>query len=142
MNTILLVLSISASVLINGLHNTTSKKHFKEKSDIYNFNFYMFLICVVLFSFLAIKEHVSLFTILLAVVFGFVTFLSALFKQKALSVGPMHLTNLVTTSSMVIPALSGAIMFGEKFSIYKGIAILILIYFIFLSLQKQKTTTN
>lgn len=142
MNIILLIISISSSVLQNGLTNTVSKKHLKTKGDIYNFNFYMYLICVVLFVTLAIKEQISVFTVLLSIVFGFTTFISSVFKQKALTIGPMHLTNLVVTSSMIIPALSGAVMFGEKFSIYKGIAILILIYFIFLSLQRSDNGKN
>ena len=136
MNIILLCISISSTILHNSLCNTASKKYFKKKGDVYSFNFYTHIICVILFLALAIKEQISLFTILLSVIFGFTTFFSAIFKQKALTIGPMHLTNLLVTSSMIIPALSGAIMFGEKFSIYKGIAILILIYFIFLSLQK------
>lgn len=137
MNIILLCTSISAAIIQNAFSNIFSKKYVKDKGDIYNFNFYTHLVCVILFLILAIKEQVSLFTVLLSIAFGFVTFLSFIFKQKALVLGPMHLTNLVVTSSMIIPALSGAVFFGEKFSIYKGIAILILIYFIFLSLKKS-----
>lgn len=136
MNALLLCITTSAAVLQNSLSNTFSKKFVKEKGDIYNYNFYTHFVCFILFLILALREQISLFTILLSIAFGFVTFLSFIFKQKALVLGPMHLTNLVITSSMVIPALSGAVFFGEKFSIYKGIAILILIYFIFLSLKK------
>ena len=69
--------------------------------------------------------------------FGVVTALSNLYKMLALSKGPMHITLLITTSSMIIPTLSG-VFFGEKFSLFKILLVLILIYFIYLSIGKSK----
>jgi drug/metabolite transporter (DMT)-like permease len=71
------------------------------------------------------------------VLFGVVTALSNLYKMLALSKGPMHITLLITTSSMIIPTLSG-VFFGEKFSLFKLLLVLILIYFIYLSIGKSK----
>ena len=53
----------------------------------------------------------------------------------ALTAGPMHITLLVTTSSMIIPTMSG-ILFGEQFSILKLILVIVLIVFIYLSFDK------
>lgn len=57
----------------------------------------------------------------------------------ALSIGPMHITLLITTSSMIIPTLSG-IFFGEKFSLYKLICVFVLILFIYLCLERVGST--
>jgi len=53
----------------------------------------------------------------------------------ALAKGPMNITLLVTTSSMIIPTLSG-VFFEEHFSPMKLLAVAILIVFIYISLDK------
>lgn len=53
----------------------------------------------------------------------------------------MHITILITTSSMIIPAISGAIFFGEAFSIPKMVSLLFLIFFIFIASNKDENTT-
>lgn len=64
--------------------------------------------------------------------------LSNFYKITALSKGPMHITILVTTSSMIIPAMSGVLFFKEAFSVGKLFAIMLLIVFIYVSLKKDK----
>lgn len=68
--------------------------------------------------------------------FGVVTALGSFYKMLALSNGPMNITLLVTTSSMIIPTLSG-IFFGETFSFAKLCVVFVLIGFIYLSIQKS-----
>ena len=57
--------------------------------------------------------------------------------MRSLSTGPMHITLLITTSSMIIPTMSG-LFFGERFSILKLALVLILIGFLYLSLDSKK----
>lgn len=139
MNSLLLAVSISSVVLQNAVFNKVSKEKLKEKSDIYKFNLYTYLVAFALFLISALGESISFYTVALAVVFGLTTFVSYLFKMRALASGPMHITILITTASMIIPALSGAVMFGESFSFLKGVAIIFLIFFIFLSNSKNKS---
>ena len=137
MTTALLILSISSVVLQNGIFNSVCKKRLKTNDDIYKFNIFVYAVCILIFGILTLNGSLSLYTVLLGVLFGVVTALSNLYKMLALSKGPMHITLLITTSSMIIPTLSG-VFFGEKFSLFKILLVLILIYFIYLSIGKSK----
>ncbi len=137
MTTAFLILSICSVVLQNGIFNSVCKKHLKTNDDIYKFNIFVYAVCILIFGILTLNESISLYTVLLGVLFGVVTALSNLYKMLALSKGPMHITLLITTSSMIIPTLSG-VFFGEKFSLFKILLVLILIYFIYLSIGKSK----
>ena len=137
MTTAFLILSISSVVLQNGIFNSVCKKHLKTNDDIYKFNIFVYAVCILIFGILTLNGSLSLYTVLLGVLFGVVTALSNLYKMLALSKGPMHITLLITTSSMIIPTLSG-VFFGEKFSLFKLLLVLILIYFIYLSIGKSK----
>ena len=129
-------LSISSMVLQNCLLNKACKNLLKTNDHIYRFNMIMYALCVCLFGIGIINGHISLFTIALALVFGATTALGNLYKMLALSCGPMHITLLITTSSMIIPTMSG-VLFGEQFSIAKLVAVLILIGFIYMSFEKS-----
>ena len=136
MITLQIILSITAMVLQNCIFNGTCKKDLKTNNHIYRFNMIMYSVCIVIFGISLIKSSISLYTVALATVFGVVTALSNLYKMSALSSGPMHITLLITTSSMIIPTMSG-IFWGEDFSLAKLIFVLLLIWFIYLSLNKN-----
>ena len=95
----------------------------------------MYALCIALFGIAVLGGQVSFFTVALGLLFGVVTALGNFYKMRALNSGPMHITLLVTTSSMIIPTMSG-IFFGERFSVLKLILVGILIGFIFLSFDK------
>ena len=137
--TYLLLISISSTVLQNGLFNYITKKKLQSNSDILSFNFFLYLTCIVIFGILMLTQSISLYTVILGVLFGVVTFLSNIFKLFALTKGPMHITLLFTTSSMIIPALSG-MAFGEKFSPAKLLIIFILLFFLYLSFGENTKT--
>lgn len=127
------IASISSMVLQNGLFNSVCKKELTTDNHKYRFNIIMYAVCILLFGIGLIQGKISMFTVLLGILFGIVTALSNLYKMNALSEGPMHITLLITTSSMIIPTMSG-VFFGEGFSPYKLIAVVVLIGFIYLSL--------
>lgn len=137
MLSLLLVLSVGSAVLQNGIFNSVCKKSLKSDPDIYKFNLFVYAVCLLIFGILTVGKHLSLYTVLLGMLFGIVTALGNLYKMAALSKGPMHITLLITTSSMIIPTLSG-VFFGEKFSLFKLLIALVLIYFIYLSIGKRK----
>ncbi len=141
LNYILLSVSMLSIVLQNGLFNSVSKTKLKTKYDRFNYNSWLYLICFLMFAALCIGKAVTLFSILLGLAFGIATMLSNYSKITALGKGPMHITVLITTSSMIIPALSGVVLFGEKFSVGKAFAIFLLIFFIYISLKKDKNAT-
>lgn len=132
-----IIVSISSTVLANCLSNSVCKKELKTNSQIFKFNIISYMVCIALLAIGMIGGQISLFTLVLGLIFGVVTALSKLYSMLALTKGPMHITLLITTSSMIIPTMSG-IFFGEKFSLLKFIFVLILIGFIYLSLDTTK----
>ena len=123
-------------VLYNCVLNGACKKDLKTSDHAYRFNVISYIVCIILFGIIALMGGISWFTIVLGLVFGVVTAFANYYKMRSLSSGPMHVTLLVTTSSMIIPALSG-IFFGESFSVWKLLVVFVLIFFIYLSFDKS-----
>lgn len=133
----LLALSISALVAQNGIFNSLGKGVCKEKGDSYLFNAAAYVICIVLFAFLALTGKVSIFSVAIGILYGMMLAMSNAYKMIALGKGPMHLTTMLTSASMLIPTMSGCLFFGESFRAAKFVCILFLLFFIYLSLGKN-----
>lgn len=131
-----IILSISSMVLQNCLLNKLCKTDLKNSDYVYRFNVLTYAVCILLFGITALNGGISWFTVCLALFFGIVTAFSNYYKMLSLSSGPMHITLLITTSSMIIPTMSG-IFFGESFSLPKLCAVCVLIFCIYLSLEKK-----
>ena len=128
------ILSITSMVVQNSIYNNVSKKTLNTNAKLHKYNMLAYLVCIVLFGLFMLGESISVYTVLLGLVFGVATALSNLYRMMALSSGPMHITLLVTTSSMIIPTMSG-VFFGEKFSLAKLVLVLVLIGFIYMSMN-------
>ena len=128
--------SILSMVSQNCIFNHVCKKDLDTGAHVYRFNTLIYAVCILLFGVIAISGGFSFFTVALGLLFGVVTALANYYKMRSLSCGPMHITLLITTSSMIIPTLSG-IFFGERFSVYKLLVVFVLIFFIYLSLEKK-----
>lgn len=126
------VLSISSMVVQNCFFNSVCKRELRTSDHVYRFNIILYAVNILLFGLGLIGGGISLFTVLLGLVFGVATALSNFYKMRSLSEGPMHITLLITTASMIIPTMSG-VFFGESFSILKLIFVVILIGFLYLS---------
>lgn len=135
----LIIVSISTTVLQNYFFNTLSKTKLKTASHLKRFNALVYLVGAIMFGILLTRESISVYTTLWGIVFGLVCALASFYKLCALSEGPMHITLLVTTSSMIIPTLSG-IFFGERFSPAKFALVFVLIFFIYLSIQESNSS--
>lgn len=140
MNYILLLASIMSMVLNTSLVSRTSKKYLNGKTDIHRFNAITYIMCILLFGILSIGSSFSKYTLGIAILFGAVTLLSNFYRTLAFAHGPTHITILITTSSMIIPTLSGVVMGLEEFRPLKLVAIAVLIFFIYLSSKKDKNT--
>lgn len=117
-NYLLLTVSILMNLAANSvLKNDFCKKEIKNNADLYAFNGLNSVLSVVTLTVLAVVmgslTSVSLYTILLGLVFGLVTALAAVFNMKALECGPMSYTSVIISCSLVIPSFSGALLFHE-----------------------------
>ena len=134
MTALFLVISISSMVLQNCLYTSFSKSAPRTKNEIYFFNVFSYGVCILCYSVLAIIQHsLSLFTVITGMIFGFLTLNSVANRMKALTIGPMNITLLITTSSMIIPTMSG-VFFNEGFSPMKLCGVAVLLFFVYLAL--------
>ncbi len=129
MHYLLLFLSVSVNAAYSSLHNLLGKKRIRCAWDNYIINALTYGVGSVLLLALAAFtwEGISGATVLMGLLFGLVTALGGLFQLKALSCGPMSFTVLITTSSMILPAFSGAVFWQEELSPFKvlGTALMI-----------------
>lgn len=141
MTILLIFISVFSTVTHNCLTNSVCKERSTGDSEIQKFNMLGYIVCIFLFGLFIYTEKPSFYSFAMGVAFGVVTAMSSLYRMKALNKGPMHLTLLITASSMIIPTASG-IFFGEDFSINKLFAVFFLIGFIYLSLNSKSENEN
>ncbi len=138
---ILLLISIIAVVVMNCLSNYVGKKYICEAKDTYLFNRIQYFVPFVIFLCISLTQKISWFAVVFGFIFGIFTVLSGVSKLVALSIGPMYITNLIITSSMIIPTVSG-VFFGEKLSYLKIIFILFLVFFLFITTFKKENNKS
>jgi len=80
---------------------------------------------------------VSLFTLLLGILFGIITSLQAVLNLKALEIGPLSYTTVIISCSTLITALSGAMFFDESIAVLQYIGIGTMLVSLFLSVEKK-----
>lgn len=132
----LLTSSVAAAVVSAGVVNYIGKNECRTKGDSYLYNSISYIVCIPVFIVLAITGRISLFSFGIGLLYGIMTAISGGYLMLAYGAGPMHITILIVSSSMIIPAMSGVLFFGERFSIIKLIGIAFLLLFIYLSVNK------
>lgn len=132
MNVLLLIVSIILSLLSCGiLRNEFCKKELAGNSDLYVFNTVNSVLSAITLAIVAAVSGSlcvpSMYTLLMGTVFGMATGLCAILCMIALESGPLSYTNVIVSCAMVIPALSGLVLYGEPVSTwqYVGIALMI-----------------
>ena len=141
---LLLLLSVTANVTYSSLYNHLGKTVLHDRRDAFRINMWVDLGASVLLAgyVLLSGSGFSLYTVLLGMVFGCVTALGAVCKLKALEKGPMSLTILLITASMVIPAFSGALFWQEAISVWKIAGTFVMILAGYLAAGKGEGKTS
>lgn len=125
-NILLLIVTLAANVISTCIiRNKFCKDDMKNNADLQLFNAVssMFAAIVLLIIAVVTDELVlpSLYTLFLGAVFGLATALCAVFTMKALETGPISYTSVIISCSLIIPAMSGAVLYGEKISLWQYI---------------------
>ncbi len=133
MEYVLLGASVLSELFATGIfRNAYCKEHVKNSADLYLFNA---VSSIVTLAGLALISAIggslcmpSLYTALFGVIFGLVTAGCAIFHMMALETGPLSYTKVIVSCSMVIPALSGFVLYQESVSVwqYIGMALVLL----------------
>ena len=109
-----LTISLSAALI-----GSVSKKSFTMRSTENSFSRYLFalgssLVAVVSLLILSKDLSISWFTALLGIMFGVITTLQTVFILKAYETGSFSYTSVIVSLSMLLPALSGAVLWSER----------------------------
>ena len=81
---------------------------------------------------------VSLFTLLLGILFGLITNLQMLATFKGLEIGPMCYTTLIISCSTILSALSGAIFWDERLSWVHIVGLVLMLASFALAVEKKE----
>lgn len=112
---------------------------FEQKDLMYHvYNAIMSAVCVVVFLLTGGLPSISLFTVLLGIAFGVVTALQRVFSLKAISIGPFSYTTVIGSLSMIIPALSGAIIWNEELPPIRLLGVALMVVCIICSVDFSK----
>ncbi|MBQ8525431.1 MAG: hypothetical protein IJ460_01760 [Clostridia bacterium] len=126
-NYIILCISMLAC-LTGNIVRKYSGDSFKNKNAMYHvYNAFLSVAAVLGLLALGGIPQISLFTLLLGIMFGVVTALQSVFQLKAYVQGPFSYTVVIVTLSSVIPALSGHFIWGEEITLVQIIGILFMI---------------
>lgn len=135
LNAIMLGGSVIMSLLSCGIfRNDFVKKNVHGNADLNVFNGVSNVFSAITLAVIAAASGSlvvpSLFTVLIAILFGLATGLCAIFQMMALERGPLSYTNLICSCALVIPALSGLVLFGESVSVLQWVGmVLVLVSF-------------
>lgn len=149
MHVFLLVSSIILNLFGCGiLRNEFCKKEIDTPADLHAFNAFSSLLSALTLLVVALVSGSlcvpSLFTLLMGVVFGIATALCAVLHMQALESGPLSYTNIITSCAMVIPSLSGVVLYGEPVSAgqYIGIALMLVSFICAVDAKNEKSGTS
>lgn len=104
-------------------------------------NFILFLGCDITFIFMADIKSVSLFTVLLGILFGFVTSMQRWVYLLALETGPLSYTSVITYLSAAIPSMSGVLFWNETLSKGKIIGMILILLCMIFSVETKESSS-
>ncbi len=145
MNYVLLVFSVLSTMVSGIINSSYGKKKAKNEADFQLFNLFGSIFCsvvILITAFLTSAAFPSVYTVVMGLIFGVVTALGTLFSVKALGTGPVSYTTLITTSSMIIPSLSGWIFFNENMEISKIFGIVLMLVSISLAVLNKEDSNR
>lgn len=130
-NTALLILSLALGLTGTLISKAFSKRHGASDTDCLRYNalssFTAMTVLLAAMIFSTGLKFLSRYTVGLALLYGTITALSAFFGILALRYGPVSYTAVLSSSSMIIPALSGMIFWQESISGLQWIGILLML---------------
>ena len=132
MNGLLLGISVVMNLLSCGiLRNDFCKTGISNDADLNAFNCFTCLLSAAALAVIALVTGKlcapSAYTLAMSAVFGLASALCSILHMKALEIGPLSYTSVICSCSMVIPALSGLMFFGERVTAlqYAGMALMV-----------------
>lgn len=137
MSILLYFLNIFCDVMQTTLSKVDISKGTKVTKFSFNKSFAATIVFLLLGIFFSFQFHLP--TVIYALVYGIFLCTSILFGFMALSTGPMALSSIIASFSLVIPFCFGIFVFNEKIKIFGVIGIvLLLISIVLINYRKDK----
>lgn len=138
-NTFMLITSMSAN-----LSGGILKKHINDKyeNNMFSYQFYNMIVSFVaalILLMMSNKLNLSVFTVVLAFLFGLTTLFQQIFNLYALENGPLSYTTVIVSMSTLIPTVSGAIFWNERIAFIQYIGIIFMILCFILSIKNENS---
>lgn len=137
---VLLFTSMVIGAILNCLVNYYSKDRVKNAADnaFYSLCASALTACVVAVFIIGDGFNgISLFTLAMSAVFALFTFSNYVIHIKALNLGPLAYTSIISSASSVIPALYGLIFLGEPITVWQITGIILMLVSVFFSVEKE-----
>lgn len=149
MNAFLLIFSVLMNVAACSiLRNDFCKKDVTCNADLYIFNGLCSVLSAITLLVVALVGGSlgvpSMYTVALGVIYGVATAVCAVMNMKALEIGPLSYTGVICSCSMIIPALSGLVLFGESITPgqYVGTALMLVSFVCAVDRSNDKAGTS
>lgn len=134
-NTILLIISLTTCWGCCVVLNYITKEY--ENSAVARHIFNVFTSMIAAFTIFAMSGSLkaSSFTLVLAIAFGLTTAIQRIMHLQALETGPFSYTSVILSLAMLIPTLSGAIVWGEHIYFIQIVGIVLMVGCLILSVD-------
>ncbi len=136
---ILFIMTVTAVVAYQTLIAYYVKFRKPKNSEVYLLNCGLFFIALIMFFVLSgFKIKISVYTLIVASVYGVCVMTSMTFNSLALKVGPYSYTTTIISLSTIITALSGWVFWDEELSVFKIIGLIFMVFCFFFAVDRSK----
>lgn len=140
---VLLPITMISSLTFGVSRNFYCKDFSVSNSGRFLFNSIISIICaIIIFAFSGFNLSASTFTILTGVAFGIVTVFSTVLYLVAVSIGPWSYSSVLVSSSTIITAIVGTIIWQESINLFTIFGIIFMVVCILLSTKKKDGEKN
>ena len=137
MDVLLLIVSLLSCLLVTIFRRNHAKKTQGSIWGITVFNALVSFVAMLTFLAWGGLGEISWFSLFLGIAFGIATVMQAIMNLKALETGPMSYTSIFVSLASVIPALSGAMFFGEVLGISHIVGVVLMLISFVLAVDTQ-----
>ena len=135
---ILLIISLALSFTYSLSRKTYTARVTGSLAPIFLFNAVASVAAIAVLILMGGIGTISPFTFLLALLFGLATLIQQIASLEAIRTGPLSLTSTLLSCSTIIPAASGAVLFGEELKLAHIIGIVLMIMSFFFAVERSE----
>lgn len=131
----LLIFSLISSLVCVVVLNFITKTYENSTAARHIFNMITSIVAAITIFAMSGNLKASSFTVILAIVFGLTTAIQRVTHLQALEMGPFSYTSVIVSLSMLIPTLSGAVIWGEQIYMIQIVGIVLMVGCLILSVD-------